>query len=149
MCSSRATRLRYCGNSRPKAKLRFVGVSLEAQPEEALIAIEVGDIDILQIRFNLLFPEARRIMSVVQERGIGLVVNSPFGHGYLSGRYESYEDILDSDYPKGPFRASKPRELVEGMIRNANAFRLLLGPEASSPSHLALKFILRIRLSAA
>lgn len=125
-----------------EGKARFVGVSLEAQPEEALIAVEHGEIDILQFRFNLLFPEAGRIMNVAHEKGVGLVVNSPFGHGYLSGRYENYDDVPDSDYPKGPFRASKPRELVEGMIRNANAFKTLVGRDASSLSQLALKFIL-------
>jgi aryl-alcohol dehydrogenase-like predicted oxidoreductase len=104
-----------------KGVVRFIGVSLEAQPTEALIALHHG-IDILQIRFNLLFPEAEQVFQVATEKNVGLIINSPFAHGYLSGRYRRYEDIADGDYPKGPFRATKPRELVEGMIKAANAF---------------------------
>jgi aryl-alcohol dehydrogenase-like predicted oxidoreductase len=124
-----------------EGKARTVGVSLEAQPEEALLSLERG-IDVVQIRLNLLFPEAARILPVVQGKGAGLVVNSPFAHGYLSGRYRGYDDIPVSDYPKGPFRATKPPELVEGMIRNARAFEAVLGPEAPTLSRLALKYVL-------
>ena len=120
---------------------RFVGVSLEAQPEEALIALDHG-IDILQIRFNLLFPEAQRILPIVTRKGTGLIINSPFAHGYLTGRYISYGDINEGDYPKGRFRATKPQELVERMIGNANAFRRLIGESAFSMTHASLKFIL-------
>ncbi len=131
------------GNDRLKEKgmTRFVGVSLEAQPEEALIALHQG-IDILQIRFNLLFPEAKRIFATVADKGVGLLINSPFGHGYLTGRYRCYEDINEGDYPKGSFRASKPRELVEGMIGKANAFRALDQRGDVSATHAAMKFIL-------
>jgi aryl-alcohol dehydrogenase-like predicted oxidoreductase len=104
-----------------KGVVRFIGVSLEAQPTEAIIALQ-QDIDILQIRFNLLFQEAEQVFQTVAEKNVGLIINSPFAHGYLSGRYRRYEDIADGDYPKGPFRASKPRELVEGMIQAANTF---------------------------
>ena len=62
-----------------------------AQPEEALIALSQG-IDILQIRFNLLFPEARRIFPLVSPKRMGLIINSPLAHGYLGGGYLSYDD---------------------------------------------------------
>jgi aryl-alcohol dehydrogenase-like predicted oxidoreductase len=124
-----------------KGKARFIGVSIEAQPEEALIALEKG-IDVLQIRFNLLFPEARRVFAMVARKDVGLIINSPLAHGYLSGRYQSYEDIDEGDYPKGSFRASKPHELVEGMINKANAFRELSNASATSLPEIAIKFIL-------
>jgi aryl-alcohol dehydrogenase-like predicted oxidoreductase len=133
--------LEFLCELREKGMTRFIGVSLEAQPEEALIALRQG-IDILQIRFNLLFPEARRVFPVVAEKGAGLLINSPFGHGYLTGRYHCYEDIAEGDYPKGAFRATKPRELVEGMIGKANAFGGLMDANSTSPTHAALKFIL-------
>ena len=124
-----------------EGKARFIGVALEAQPEEALIALDQG-IDVLQIRFNLLFQEARRVFSVVAEKGVGLLINSPFAHGYLSGRYKTYDDINDGDYPKGNFRASKPRELVEQLIRKANAFAGLANGATPTVPRAALKFVL-------
>jgi aryl-alcohol dehydrogenase-like predicted oxidoreductase len=124
-----------------KGLTKFIGVSLEAQPEEALIAMEHG-IDVLQIRFNLLFPEAIKVFPTVAKKEIGLIINSPFAHGYLSGRYRTYEDIADGDYPKGPFRATKPPELVEAMIRRANAFSELTRQSGLSLSSAALKYTL-------
>jgi len=124
-----------------KGMIRFFGVSLEAQPEEALIALEQG-IDVLQIRFNLLFPEARKVFNTVAEKQVGLIINSPFGHGYLSGRYQSYDDIAEGDYPKGSFRSTKPRELVEGMIQNANSFSDLTSGNVHELPNIALGFIL-------
>lgn len=124
-----------------KGMTRFIGVSLEAQPEEALIALRHG-IDILQIRFNLLFPEAKRIFTTVAKKGVGLLINSPFGHGYLTGRYRCYEDINEGDYPKGAFRATKPRELVEAMISKANLVQLMGTDNSLSATHAAMKFIL-------
>lgn len=124
-----------------QGKTRFVGVSLEAQPEEAIIALG-QEIDILQIRYNLLFPEAKRVFGLVKEKGVGLIINSPLGHGYLSGRYRSYEDINEGDYPKAAFRATKPRVLVEGMIGHSNAFEALLGQNAHTLPNLAIKFVL-------
>jgi len=123
---------------------RFIGVSLEAQPEEALIALKQG-IDILQIRLNLLFPEARKVFTAAAAKEVGVVINSPFGHGYLSGRYSTYQDIADGDYPKGPFRATKPPELVGAMIRNANAFKELVTNGVSSLASAALKFTLAFK----
>lgn len=124
-----------------QGKTRLVGVTMEAMPEEALIALYQG-IDVLQPRFNLVFPEARRVFPVVTEKGAGLIINAPFAHGYLTGRYKTYDDIDEADYPKRQFKSAKPRELVEGMIKSANAFQALVGGSARSMTHAALKFIL-------
>lgn len=140
--------LDFLYSMKEQGKVRFVGVSLEAQPEEALIALNQG-IDILQIRYNLLFPEAERIFPIVEKKSVGLIINSPFGHGYLTGQYSCYDDINEGDYPKGAFRATKPYELVEGMIQNANIFKELAGGNSLSPTHLALKFILSDNLVSA
>lgn len=128
-----------------KGLVRFIGVSLEAQPIEALIALNQG-IDILQIRFNLLFPEAEQIFHIVNEQKVGLIINSPYAHGYLSDRYRSYEEIADGDYPKGPFRATKPRELVEGMINAVNSFRSFASSIGQSLPQISLRYILSHKL---
>jgi aryl-alcohol dehydrogenase-like predicted oxidoreductase len=127
-----------------EGKARFIGVSLEAQPEEALLALE-QDIDVLQIRFNLLFPEARRVFPPATAKNVGVIINSPLAHGYLSGRYRCYDDIAEGDYPKGPFRATKPRELVEGMIGNGKVFASLANGNMSKLPRAALSFVLAHR----
>lgn len=131
-----------------KGMVRFIGVSLEAQPVEALIALNYG-IDILQMRFNLLFPELAKIFGTVSEKKVGLIINSPFAHGYLSDKYRSYEEIPDGDYPKGPFRATKPRELVNGMIRAVKPFRDYASAQGQSLPQAALRYILSHELVSA
>lgn len=110
---------------RSEGKARYVGVSLEADPVGVNIAIAEG-VDIIQPRFNLLYRECAEVVARASQMGVTVIANAALAHGYLSGRYSSFDDIDPLDYPRG--RASKPPEVIEEYIRRCG----ILGSLAES-----------------
>jgi aryl-alcohol dehydrogenase-like predicted oxidoreductase len=123
-----------------EGKVRHIGLS-EASPETIRAAHATHPITALQTEYSLWTrdPEAE-ILPTVRELGIGFVAYSPLGRGFLSGRFDSAQDIEEND-----FRRHNPRFQGEAFDRNLallGKVREIAAEKGCTPGQLALAWVL-------
>ena len=123
-----------------EGKIRHLGLS-EAAPTTIRRAHAEHPITALQTEYSLWsrFPEGE-ILDTVRELGIGYVAYSPLGRGFLTGRFESPEDLPEDDWRRRSprFRGENFRqnlELVERVVEIADE-------KDVTPAQLALAWVL-------
>jgi len=96
-----------------EGKVRHIGLS-EAGPATIRRAHAVHPVAALQTEYSLWTrdPEAK-LLPLLRELGIGFVPYSPLGHGFLTGKIRSPEDLSDNDW-----RKTNPRFTGENFQRN-------------------------------
>jgi aryl-alcohol dehydrogenase-like predicted oxidoreductase len=96
-----------------EGKVRYIGLS-EAGPATIRRAHAVCPIAALQTEYSLWSrdPEAK-LLPLLRELGIGFVPYSPLGHGFLTGKIRSPQDLSDDDW-----RKTNPRFTGENFQRN-------------------------------
>jgi len=121
-------------------KVRFLGLS-EAAPETIRRAAKVHPISALQTEYSLWSRDPEdEILPMVRALGIGFVPYSPLGRGFLTGRFQRFEDLPETDY-----RRSSPRfqgENFEKNLRLVERIRELASEKGVKPSQLALAWVL-------
>ncbi len=123
-----------------EGKVKHIGLS-EAAPETIRRAQAVHPITALQTEYSLWTrdPEAE-VIPTCRELGIGFVPYSPLGRGFLSGRFNSPED-LDA----GDFRRYGPRFTGANLEANrtiAAKVREIAESKGITPAQLALAWVL-------
>jgi aryl-alcohol dehydrogenase-like predicted oxidoreductase len=95
-------------------KVRHLGLS-EAAPETIRRAHAVHPITALQTEWSLWTrdPEVDGVLATVRDLGIGFVAYSPLGRGFLSGAFQTLEDLAPDD-----FRRHNPRFQGENFKKN-------------------------------
>ena len=121
-------------------KVKCLGLS-EAAPETISRAHAVHPITALQTEYSVFArePEAE-ILPTCRELGIGFVAYSPLGRGFLSGRFNSPEELADDD-----FRRTQPRfqgENLEANMRIVAKLREIAEEKDVTPAQLALAWVL-------
>jgi aryl-alcohol dehydrogenase-like predicted oxidoreductase len=121
-------------------KVRYLGLS-EAAPETIRRAHAVHPITALQTEYSVFArqPEAE-ILPTCRELGIGFVAYSPLGRGFLSGRFNSPEELASDD-----FRRTQPRfqgENLEANMRIVAKLREIAEEKDITPAQLALAWVL-------
>lgn len=121
-------------------KVRYLGLS-EAAPETIRRAHATAPISALQTEYSLWSREPEdEILSTVRELGIGFVAYSPLGRGFLTGRFQRFEDIPEDDY-----RRHHPRFQGENFQRNLDVVQRvkeLAQEKDCTPGQLALAWLL-------
>jgi aryl-alcohol dehydrogenase-like predicted oxidoreductase len=121
-------------------KVRYLGLS-EASPETIRRAHAVHPISALQTEYSLWTRDVeRKILPTVRELGIGFVAYSPLGRGFLSGRWQSPEEI-----PEGDFRKDNPRFKGENFTTNmaiVERVRELADAKGATPAQIALAWVM-------
>ena len=94
-------------------KVRHIGLS-EAGPATIRRAHAVHPVAALQTEYSLWTrdPEAE-LLPLLRELGIGFVPYSPLGHGFLTGKMRSPDELTDDDW-----RKTNPRFTGENFKRN-------------------------------
>jgi aryl-alcohol dehydrogenase-like predicted oxidoreductase len=123
-----------------EGKVRHFGLS-EAGPATIRRAHAVHPIAALQTEYSLWTrdPEAD-LLPLLRELGIGFVPYSPLGHGFLTGKIRSLDDLSDGDW-----RKTNPRFIGENFQRN---LRIVAEVEAvaadvgATPAQIALAWLL-------
>ena len=123
-----------------KGKVRFLGMS-EAAPQTLRRAHKVHPISALQTEYSLWSrdPESE-ILPMVQELGIGFVPYSPLGRGFLTGRFQSIQDL-----PADDWRRENPRFQGENFDKNLKLVQRvqeMAQQKNISASQLALAWVL-------
>jgi aryl-alcohol dehydrogenase-like predicted oxidoreductase len=122
-------------------KVRHLGLS-EAAPETIRRAHAVHPIAALQTEWSLWTRDVEEngILATVRELGIGFVAYSPLGRGFLTGRFQTFEDLPEDDY-----RRNQPRFQGENFQKNLDLVReveSIAREKGATPSQLALAWVL-------
>jgi aryl-alcohol dehydrogenase-like predicted oxidoreductase len=122
-------------------KVRFLGLS-EAAAETIRRAHAVHPIAALQTEWSLWTRDVEEngILDTVRELGIAFVAYSPLGRGFLTGRFQKFEDLPEDDY-----RRQQPRFQGENFARNLELVReveAMAREKGCTPSQLALAWVL-------
>ncbi|HEY7269450.1 MAG TPA: aldo/keto reductase [Dehalococcoidia bacterium] len=119
-----------------EGKVRAYGASVQS-PRDALKAIDNGDVDTIQVVFNVIDQEARTLFETARARGVAVVARVPLASGFLSGKY-----ALDHKFERGDWRArlGEPRRRL--MLRRAQALDPVVVALGSTRAQAALAFVL-------
>jgi aryl-alcohol dehydrogenase-like predicted oxidoreductase len=123
-----------------EGKVRYIGLS-EASPATIRRANKVHPVAALQTEYSLWSRDPEdEILPTVRELGIGFVAYSPLGRGFLTGRFQRFEDIPENDY-----RRQSPRFQGENFRKNlelVERVREIAREKNVKPSQLALAWVL-------
>lgn len=123
-----------------QGKVRFLGLS-EAAPETIRRAHNEHPISALQTEYSLWSRDPEdEILPVVRELGIGFVAYSPLGRGFLTGRFQTFEDLPEDDW-----RRRSPRFMGENFDKNlklVDRIREIALEKDVTPAQLALSWVL-------
>jgi aryl-alcohol dehydrogenase-like predicted oxidoreductase len=123
-----------------QGKVLHLGLS-EAAPETIRRAHAVHPITAVQTEYSLWTRHTEaEILPTCRELGIGFVPYSPLGRGFLSGRFQS-PDQLD----EGDFRRSGPRftgENLDANLQLASKVAEIAAEKDITPAQLALAWVL-------
>ena len=123
-----------------EGKVRHIGLS-EAGPDTIRRAHAVHPITALQTEYSLWTrdPEAE-LLPRLRELGIGFVPYSPLGHGFLTGKIRSPEQLADDDW-----RRTNPRFTGENFQRNlriVDEVEAVASEVGATPAQVALAWLL-------
>jgi len=123
-----------------EGKVRHIGLS-EAGPATIRRAHAVHPVTALQTEYSLWSrdPEAE-LLPLLRELGIGFVPYSPLGHGFLTGKIRSTDDIAADDW-----RKSNPRFSGENFQRNlsiVDEVEAVAAEAGATPAQVALAWLL-------
>jgi aryl-alcohol dehydrogenase-like predicted oxidoreductase len=123
-----------------EGKVRFLGLS-EAAPATVRRAHQTHPISALQTEYSLWSRDPEeQIFPACKELGITFVAYSPLGRGFLTGRFQRFEDLAPDDW-----RRSSPRFQGENFERNLELVRRveqMATKKGAKPSQLALAWVL-------
>jgi aryl-alcohol dehydrogenase-like predicted oxidoreductase len=121
-------------------KVRYLGLS-EASEATLERAVAVHPIAALQTEYSLFSREVEDgILGACRRLGVGFVAYSPLGRGFLTGAFQTIEDI-----PEGDYRHMTPRYAAENFDANAALaarLRELAGSRGVTAAQLALAWVL-------
>jgi len=121
-------------------KVRYLGLS-EAAPETIRRAHATHPISALQTEYSLWTRDAEgEILPTVRELGIGFVAYSPLGRGFLTGRFQSSDDLEEGDR-----RRNFPRFQGDNLDANLELVRSVeevAAAKAATPAQVALAWVL-------
>ena len=123
-----------------EGKVRHIGLS-EAGPATIRRAHAVHPVAALQTEYSLWTrdPEAE-LLPLLRELGIGFVPYSPLGHGFLTGKIRSNDDLAADDW-----RKTNPRFVAENLRRNlriVDEVAAVAAEAGATPAQVALAWLL-------
>lgn len=98
-----------------EGKIRAFGVSInDHQPANALKLIESGDVDTVQVIYNVFdqSPEDE-LLPACEQHGIGVLARVPFDEGSLTGTIGPDTEFPDGDFRNHYFRGDRKQQVAE------------------------------------
>ena len=121
-------------------KVRYLGLS-EAAPATVRRAHAVHPISALQTEYSLWSRDPEdEIIPTCRTLGVGFVPYSPLGRGFLTGRFQKFEDLPADDY-----RRNNPRFQGENFQKNLDLVKRveeIAREKRCTPGQLALAWVL-------
>ena len=123
-----------------EGKIRHIGLS-EAGVKTLRRAAKAHPIAALQTEYSLWTRDPEHeILAACRELGIGFVAYSPLGRGFLTGRFNKFEDLAADDY-----RRFSPRFQGDNFQKNLDLVKRveeIAREKKCQPSQLALAWVL-------
>lgn len=123
-----------------QGKVLHIGLS-EAGPDTIRRAHAVHPIAAVQSEYSLWTRDPEpRVLPLLRELGIGFVPYSPLGHGFLTGKVRSIDDLAPDDW-----RRTSPRFMGEDFERNlrlADEVEAISAEVGATPAQVALAWLL-------
>lgn len=123
-----------------QGKVRYLGLS-EASPQTLRRAMKVHPITALQSEYSLWTRDHEdEVLPTCRELGIGFVAYSPLGRGFLTGRFQRFEEL-----PEGDYRRASPRFQGDNFQKNLDLVRRveeIAKEKAATASQLALAWVM-------
>jgi len=123
-----------------EGKVRYLGLS-EVSGDKLRRANMVHPITAVQSEYSLWSQDVEiTTLPVIRELGVSLVAYSPLGRGFLTGRFQKFDDLAADDY-----RRYSPRFQGENFKKNLELLELLeeiAVEKGCRPSQLALAWLL-------
>jgi aryl-alcohol dehydrogenase-like predicted oxidoreductase len=123
-----------------QGKIGHIGLS-EAGVATIRRAHAVHPVTALQSEYSLWTRDPEpEILPLLRELGIGFVPYSPLGHGFLTGKIRSTEDLADDDW-----RKTNPRFTGENFQRNlriADQVEAIAAEASATPAQISLAWLL-------
>jgi aryl-alcohol dehydrogenase-like predicted oxidoreductase len=122
-------------------KVRHIGLS-EVGPGTIRRAHAVHPLAAVQTEYSLWERGVEEaVLPILRELGISLVAYSPLGRGFLAGRFNSADELEESDW-----RRRNPRFQAENLRHNiklANLVKEIAMANEATPAQVALAWLLR------
>jgi len=123
-----------------QGKVRYIGLS-EASTATLRRANAVHPITAVQTEYSLWSRDPEdEVLPTCRALGIGFVAYSPLGRGFLTGRFQKFDDL-----PPGDFRRSSPRFQGTNFQKNLDLVRKveeIAREQGCTPAQLALAWLL-------
>lgn len=123
-----------------EGKIRFFGVSInDYQPDSAIKLIESGDVDTVQVIYNVFHQQPEeRLLPACQEHGVGVIVRVALDEGGLTGRVTATSTFPAGDFRGAYFAGDRPAQVEQ----HVGALAADLGIEVDEVPDTALRYVL-------
>jgi len=121
-----------------EGKIRLTGISI-LEPQEGIQAIERGNVDVIQMVYNLFDRRAEaQLFEACAQSGTALIIREPLARGFLTGRFDANRVFGENDH-----RAVWPKPLLQKRVQAAERYRQSLPDGYEHLSALAIRFALQ------
>jgi len=123
-----------------EGKIRFAGISVRSfHDDEGVLAIQSGQVDTLQVRYNLLeWGPVDTVFPLAKEHNIGIIARIPLLFGVLTGKFTRASRFPDGDHRQENLSPEKLSGFLNQLVK---LYFLFQGTEVTM-AQTALRFIL-------
>ena len=118
-------------------KIRSYGVSI-GPVSDGLILLDRGLADVIETTYNIIERDAeRKLFSVAQSKGVGIIARVPLCTGFLAGKFTP-----NVSFGKNDFRSSLNQDLIQWLIKQTEKLRCLATAGSRTLAEVAFQFCL-------
>ena len=120
------------------SKIAHYAISV-ANAEDGILAIEKGDVDAIQVVYNMLDREAAKILfPLAEKKSVGIIARVPLASGLLAGKYSASHTFPDDDHRRDSFQSS----VLGGTLQRVEKLRFLSQGTGRTMAQAAIQFCL-------
>ena len=116
-----------------EGKIKAYGASVDTS-EEILAVMNNSKAEVIEVMFNILYQEPRKVFAKAKEEGVGLIIKVPLDSGWLTGKYDQ-----DSEF--GGIRSRWSQDIIERRAELVDQVREIKDDEVAMVDE-ALRYIL-------
>lgn len=121
-----------------QGKIAHYGISINGV-EEGLRAIEVGEVETIQVVYNLLAREPEeKLFEAADRHGVGIIARVPLASGLLTGKYGPGHVFESNDHRRNKY----PPDKLAAALQRVARYRFLAEGTGRTLAQAALKFAL-------
>lgn len=117
-------------------RIRHYGISIH-DPQEGVLAMKIGNVETIQLVFNLLRQEAKnQLFRETTRNNVGVIAREPLANGFLAGKLKA-----DSVFVQGDIRHNFPQDYISHLTTATEKLRFMESSKRTL-AQAALRFVL-------